>query len=167
MPEPVIIEAVRTPIGKRNGRLAGLHPAEILAAVQTEVIKRAGIEPAEVEQIVGGCVTQAGEQAANVACRQGEELGLGERLDARGTRLAVEHRELAEDVARSEGGKRDRSSVGMLSRHTQVAGAHHEAGVRVISLVEDTDPRWERARDRDSRDPFEVLAGELGEERYP
>ena len=38
MPEPVIIEAVRTPIGKRNGRLAGLHPAEILAAVQTEVI---------------------------------------------------------------------------------------------------------------------------------
>jgi len=67
MPEPVIIEAVRTPIGKRNGRLAGLHPAEILAAVQTEVIKRAGIEPAEVEQIVGGCVTQAGEQAANVA----------------------------------------------------------------------------------------------------
>ena len=67
MPEPVIIEAVRTPIGKRNGRLAGLHPAEILAAVQTEVIKRAGIEPGEVEQIVGGCVTQAGEQAANVA----------------------------------------------------------------------------------------------------
>src|SRR5213593_2626574 len=67
MPEPVIIEAVRTPIGKRNGRLAGLHPAEILAAVQTEVIKRAGIEPAEVGQIVGGCVTQAGEQAANVA----------------------------------------------------------------------------------------------------
>ena len=67
MPAPVIIEAVRTPIGRRNGRLAGLHPAEILAAVQTEVIKRAGIEPGEVEQIVGGCVTQAGEQAANVA----------------------------------------------------------------------------------------------------
>src|SRR5437899_12120304 len=66
MPEPVIIEAVRTPIGKRNGRLAGLHPAEILAAVQTEVIKRAGIEPGEVEQVVGGCVTQAGEQASNV-----------------------------------------------------------------------------------------------------
>src|SRR5438093_6757857 len=67
MPEPVIIEAVRTPIGKRQGRMAGLPPAEILAAVQTEVIKRAGIEPGEVEQIVGGCVTQAGEQAANVA----------------------------------------------------------------------------------------------------
>ncbi len=67
MPNPVIVEAVRTPIGKRNGKLAGLHPAELLAAAQTEVIKRAGVDPEEVEQIVGGCVTQAGEQAANVA----------------------------------------------------------------------------------------------------
>jgi len=67
MPEAVIVEAVRTPIGKRNGRLAGLHPAQLLAIAQTEVVKRAGIEPAMVEQIVGGCVTQAGEQAANVA----------------------------------------------------------------------------------------------------
>jgi acetyl-CoA C-acetyltransferase len=67
MPNPVIVEAVRTPIGKRNGKLAGMHPAELLAAAQTEVIKRAGVDPEEVEQIVGGCVTQAGEQAANVA----------------------------------------------------------------------------------------------------
>jgi len=67
MSEPVIVEAARTPIGKRNGRLAGLHPAHILAPVQTEVIKRAGIEPTEVEQIVSGCVTQAGEQALNIA----------------------------------------------------------------------------------------------------
>jgi acetyl-CoA C-acetyltransferase len=66
MPDPVIVEAVRTPIGKRNGRLAGLHPVQLLADVQTEVIKRVGIEPEMVEQIVGGCVTQAGEQAANV-----------------------------------------------------------------------------------------------------
>ena len=66
MPEPVIVEAVRTPIGKRNGWLAGLHPAQLLAAAQQEVVRRAGIEPALVEQIVGGCVTQAGEQAANV-----------------------------------------------------------------------------------------------------
>jgi acetyl-CoA C-acetyltransferase len=66
MPEPVIVEAVRTPIGKRNGWLSGLHPAEILAAVQTEVVKRTGIEAALVEQVVGGCVTQAGEQGSNV-----------------------------------------------------------------------------------------------------
>jgi acetyl-CoA C-acetyltransferase len=62
----VIVEAVRTPIGRRRGALAGLHPAEILGQAQTAVLERAGIEPALVEQIAGGCVTQAGEQAGNV-----------------------------------------------------------------------------------------------------
>ncbi len=66
MPEPVIIDAVRTPIAKRNGWLSGLHPAQLLAEAQKAVITRAGIEAALVEQIVGGCVTQAGEQAGNV-----------------------------------------------------------------------------------------------------
>src|SRR5437588_7515529 len=66
MAEPVIVEAARTPIGKRNGWLSGLHPTELLSAAQIEVVKRAGIEPGQVEQIVGGCVTQAGEQGANV-----------------------------------------------------------------------------------------------------
>ena len=62
----VIVEAVRTPIGKRGGALAGLHPAEILGSAQTALVERAGIEPALVEQIAGGCVTQAGEQSSNV-----------------------------------------------------------------------------------------------------
>jgi acetyl-CoA C-acetyltransferase len=66
MAQPVIIEAVRTPIGKRNGWLSGFHAAQLLGAAQVEVVKRAGIEPSEVEQVVGGCVTQAGEQASNV-----------------------------------------------------------------------------------------------------
>ncbi len=66
MPQPVIVEAVRTPIGKRNGALAGLHAAELLGIAQVELVKRAGIDPSEVEQVVGGCVTQAGEQASNV-----------------------------------------------------------------------------------------------------
>ncbi|HXQ60528.1 MAG TPA: steroid 3-ketoacyl-CoA thiolase [Acidimicrobiales bacterium] len=66
MAQPVIIEAVRTPIGKRNGWLSGLHAAQLLGAAQVELVKRAGIEPSEVEQVVGGCVTQAGEQASNV-----------------------------------------------------------------------------------------------------
>ena len=66
MGNPVIIEAVRTPIGKRNGWLSGLKAVEILRAAQIEVIKRAGIEPDLVDEIVGGCVTQAGEQGSNV-----------------------------------------------------------------------------------------------------
>ena len=66
MGQPVIVEAVRTPIGKRNGWLSGFHAAQLLGAAQVEVVKRAGIEASGVEQVVGGCVTQAGEQASNV-----------------------------------------------------------------------------------------------------
>ncbi|MGD0083009.1 MAG: steroid 3-ketoacyl-CoA thiolase [Acidimicrobiales bacterium] len=67
MSTPVIVEAARSPIGKRNGLLSGLHPAQLLGAVQVETVKRSGIDPAEVGLVVGGCVTQAGEQASNVA----------------------------------------------------------------------------------------------------
>ena len=66
MANAVIVEAVRTPIGRRNGGLAGLHASRILATAQKAVIERAGIDPISVEQVVGGCVTQAGEQASNV-----------------------------------------------------------------------------------------------------
>jgi acetyl-CoA C-acetyltransferase len=62
----VIVEAVRTPIGKRGGALSGLHATEILGAAQVALVSRAGIDPAAVEQIAGGCVTQAGEQSSNV-----------------------------------------------------------------------------------------------------
>ena len=53
MAKPVIVDAVRTPIGKRNGGLSGLHAAELLAVAQVEVVKRSGIDPSSVEQIVG------------------------------------------------------------------------------------------------------------------
>ena len=66
MGNPVIIEAVRTPIGRRNGWLSSLHATELLSFALQEVINRAGIDAALVEEVVGGCVTQAGEQAANV-----------------------------------------------------------------------------------------------------
>jgi acetyl-CoA C-acetyltransferase len=62
----VIVEAVRTPVGKRGGALSGLHAAEILGAAQAALLDRAGIDPAAVEQVAGGCVTQAGEQSGNV-----------------------------------------------------------------------------------------------------
>jgi acetyl-CoA C-acetyltransferase len=66
MAQPVIVEAVRTPIGKRNGWLSGLRAADLLGAAQVELVKRSGVDPATVEQVVGGCVTQAGEQGFNV-----------------------------------------------------------------------------------------------------
>jgi acetyl-CoA C-acetyltransferase len=62
----VIVDAVRTPIGKRNGGLSTLHPAELLASVQKAIVDRTGIDPTEIGQVVAGCVSQVGEQAFNV-----------------------------------------------------------------------------------------------------
>ncbi len=67
MPEAVIVEAVRTPIGRRNGWLSTVHPGTLLGVAQTELIKRVGIEASEVGQVIGGAVTQASEQSSNVA----------------------------------------------------------------------------------------------------
>jgi acetyl-CoA C-acetyltransferase len=67
MQEVVIVEAVRSPIGRRNGGLAGLHPAELLGKVQKECVARAGVDPRAVGQVIGGCVSQVGEQSYDIA----------------------------------------------------------------------------------------------------
>jgi acetyl-CoA C-acetyltransferase len=66
MTDVVIVEAVRSPIGRRNGGLSTVHPADLLAGVLTELVARSGIDPAEVGQVVTGCVSQVGEQAFNI-----------------------------------------------------------------------------------------------------
>lgn len=67
MKEAVIIEGVRTPVGKRNGLLSGIRAEELAALPLAEVVKRAGIEPGLVEDVIYGCVTQVGEQASDIA----------------------------------------------------------------------------------------------------
>src|SRR4051812_21314837 len=67
MTDVVIVEAVRSPLGRRGGGLSTMHPADLLGTVQREAINRAGIDPADVGQVVGGCVTQVGEQSFNIA----------------------------------------------------------------------------------------------------
>ena len=66
MGEPVILEAVRTPIGKRNGALRAVRPDALYARVLNALVRRAGLEPHRVEDVITGCVTQVGEQGANV-----------------------------------------------------------------------------------------------------
>ena len=66
MAEAVIVEAVRSPIGKRNGGLAGVHPAELSAQVLNGLVARAGVDPAVVDDVIWGCVMQAGEQALDI-----------------------------------------------------------------------------------------------------
>src|SRR5215813_9073061 len=67
MRDVVIVEAVRTPVGRRGGALKDLHPVVLAAMALRELVKRAGIEAALVDDVVMGCVSQVGEQAVNVA----------------------------------------------------------------------------------------------------
>jgi acetyl-CoA acyltransferase len=64
--EAVIVEAVRTAIGRRNGRLKDWHPVDLMAEVLSALVQRAGIDAGSVEDVIVGCVDQAGEQAFNV-----------------------------------------------------------------------------------------------------
>jgi acetyl-CoA acyltransferase len=66
MREAVIVEAVRSPIGRRNGKLKDLHPVVLASLVLKELVRRAGIEAGQVEDVVFGCVGQAGEQSLNI-----------------------------------------------------------------------------------------------------
>ncbi|MBA4024934.1 MAG: acetyl-CoA C-acyltransferase [Gordonia sp.] len=63
----VIVEAVRAPVGKRNGGLAGVHPADLSAAVLNALVERAGIDPVIVDDVIWGCVQQLGDQANDIA----------------------------------------------------------------------------------------------------
>lgn len=67
MNDVVVVEAVRTPIGKRGGALAGQHSIDLLAGALSELVRRSNVDPAEVGQVIGGCVSQVGMQAMNVS----------------------------------------------------------------------------------------------------
>ena len=66
MREAVIVEAVRTPVGKRNGGLATMHAADLSADVLNALVERTGIDPAEVDDVIWGCVSQVGDQSSNI-----------------------------------------------------------------------------------------------------
>jgi acetyl-CoA C-acetyltransferase len=67
MTNVVIVDAVRTPVGRRGGGLSSMHPADLLAVVLRELVARTGVDPADVGQVVGGCVSQVGEQSFNMS----------------------------------------------------------------------------------------------------
>jgi acetyl-CoA acyltransferase len=67
MRDAVIVEAVRTPVGKRNGGLSGVHPGDLSSHVLTAIAERSGIDPVVVEDVVWGCVSQVGEQTFDIA----------------------------------------------------------------------------------------------------
>ena len=82
MGDPVIVAAARTPIGKRGGWLSGLHAEELLGLTQRGLLERAGVDATQVEQVIGGCVTQAGAQAGNITRKAWLSAGLPEQVGA-------------------------------------------------------------------------------------
>src|SRR5919108_1261644 len=66
MTEAVIVGAVRSPIGKKNGKLSTTHPTDLLGAVLKGLLERTGVDPLQVDDVIGGCVTQCGDQGVNV-----------------------------------------------------------------------------------------------------
>ena len=80
--EAVIVEAVRSPLGKRNGRLKDWHPVDLLATVLNETIDRSGIDAALVDDVICGCVSQVGDQSLNVGRNAWLSAGLPEEVPA-------------------------------------------------------------------------------------
>jgi acetyl-CoA acyltransferase len=80
--EAVIVEAVRTPLGKRNGKLSGWHPVDLLAEVLNETIARTSLDAALVDDVICGCVSQVGEQSLNVGRNAWLAAGLPEEVPA-------------------------------------------------------------------------------------
>ncbi|HZA19265.1 MAG TPA: steroid 3-ketoacyl-CoA thiolase, partial [Actinomycetota bacterium] len=80
--EAVIVEAVRSPLGKRDGKLKNWHPVDLLGEVLSEVVARSGIDAASVDDVICGCVSQVGDQALNVGRNAWLAAGLPEEVPA-------------------------------------------------------------------------------------
>jgi acetyl-CoA acetyltransferase family protein len=80
--EPVIVGAVRTPVGRRNGGLAGVHAVDLGAAALRALVERSGVDPMLVDDVIMGCVSQIGEQSVNVARNAWLAAGLPEEVPA-------------------------------------------------------------------------------------
>jgi acetyl-CoA acyltransferase len=80
--EAVIVDVVRTNFGKRNGALAQWHPVDLLAFALTHLVERTGVDPERVDDVIGGCVTQVGEQSTNVTRNGWVAAGLPQTVPA-------------------------------------------------------------------------------------
>ena len=89
MPEAYLVEAVRTPVGKKGGGLAGVHPADLGAHVISALIDRTGVDPALIDDVIFGCVDTIGPQAGDIARTCWLAAGLPEERARRDDRPPV------------------------------------------------------------------------------
>ena len=80
--EAVIVDTCRTAFGKRGGALANWHPVDLLAFALTHLVQHSGVDPERVDDVIGGCVSQVGEQSTNVARNAWVAAGLPQSVPA-------------------------------------------------------------------------------------
>jgi len=122
MGDVVIVEAVRSPFGKRNGGLSTGHSIDVLGAVQAELFRRSGIDPAEVDQVVGGCVGQVGMQSMNTT--RNAWLAAGLPLEVPATTVDAQC-----------GSSQQAASLAYALVSSGVAGAAVACGIELMSRV--------------------------------
>ncbi|HEY4867142.1 MAG TPA: steroid 3-ketoacyl-CoA thiolase, partial [Candidatus Dormibacteraeota bacterium] len=82
MEQVLVVDAVRTPLGRRDGALRSVHPARLLAGVLSELLRRTGVDGGQVQQVITGCVSQVGEQSFNIGRTAWLSAGLPEQVGA-------------------------------------------------------------------------------------
>jgi acetyl-CoA acyltransferase len=132
MRQAVIVDAVRTPIGRRNGVLASMHAVELSALVLRSLVERTGIDPVEIEEVVWGCVTQIGDQSSNVARYAALAAGWPEQIGGTTVTRACGSSQQALDFGANAviAGQYDVVVVGGVETMTRVPmGAARQVGV--------------------------------------
>ncbi|MGQ0623841.1 MAG: thiolase family protein [Sporichthyaceae bacterium] len=160
MRDAVIVDAVRTPLGKRNGALAGVHPVELSAHVLRALTSRTGIDPVLIDDVVWGAVMQVGEQAMNTARSAVLSAGWPESVTATTVDRACGSSQQAVHFA----------AAGLISGHYDIAvagGVESMTRVPMFSSLLDKDPHGPGFAARfDGAMPNQGLGAELMVERW-
>ena len=159
MRDAVIVEAVRTPVGKRNGGLSGIHPTDLSAHVLQSLVARAGLDPVHVDDVIWGCVSQVGEQTYDIA--RNAVLGAGWPESVPGT-----------TVDRQCGSSQQAvhfAAAGLVAGHYDVVvagGVESMSRVPMGSSLADQNPLGERFLERYGMFPNQGIGAEMIAEQW-
>jgi acetyl-CoA acyltransferase len=159
MRDAVIVEAVRTPVGKRNGGLSGIHPTDLSAHVLESLVARAGLDPVHVDDVIWGCVSQVGEQTYDIA--RNAVLGAGWPESVPGT-----------TVDRQCGSSQQAvhfAAAGLVAGHYDVVvagGVESMSRVPMGSSLADQSPLGERFLERYGMFPNQGIGAEMIAEQW-
>jgi acetyl-CoA acyltransferase len=158
--DAVIVEAVRTPVGKRNGGLSGIHPVDLSAHVLQALAERSGVDPAVIDDVIWGCVSQVGEQTFDIARNAALAAGWPETV----TGVTVDRQ------CGSSQQSVHFAAAGLISGQYDVAvagGVESMSRVPMGSAVADKNPFGERFMARyDGRFPNQGVGAEMIAEQW-